>query len=77
MKHDKTKDLIHVQQVLGYADIKSTMIYINLVHALFNTSNDEFHVRTAGTIDEACKLAEVGFEHFDTIDGIHMYRKRK
>jgi hypothetical protein len=29
--------LTHVQQVLGHADIKSTMLYINLEKALFNT----------------------------------------
>jgi hypothetical protein len=77
MEYHKTKDVIHVQQVLGHADIKSTMIYINLEQALFNISNDEFHVKTARTVDEACKLAEVGFEHFDTIDDVHLYRKRK
>jgi len=47
--------------MLGHKDIKSTMIYINLEQALFNTSNDEFHVKTAKTAEEACKLAEVGF----------------
>ena len=61
----------------GYADIKSTMIYINLEQALFNIANDEFHVKTAKTVEEACKLAEVGFEHFDTINDVHLYRKRK
>ena len=77
MEYHKTKDIIHVQQVLGHRDIKSTMIYINLEQALFNISNDEFHVKTAKTVEEACKLAETGFEYFDTIESIHMYRKRK
>lgn len=77
MEYHKTKDIIHVQQVLGHRDIKSTMIYINLEQALFNISNDEFHVKTAKTVEEACKLAETGFEYFDTIDTIHIYRKRK
>jgi len=77
MEYHKTKDLIRVQQMLGHADIKSTMIYINLEEALFNIANDEFHVKTAKTVEEACKLAEVGFEHFDTIDNVHLYRKRK
>jgi len=78
MEYHKTKDTIHVQQMLGHRDIKSTMIYINLEQALFNTANDdEFHVKTAKTVEEACKLAEVGFEYFDAINGVHIYRKRK
>jgi integrase len=77
MEYHKTKDIIHVQQILGHRDIKSTMIYINLEQALFSVSSDEFHVKTAENADEACRLAEAGFEHFDTIDKIHIYRKRK
>ena len=76
-EYHKTRDIIHVQQILGHRDIKSTMIYINLEQALFNATNDEFHVKTAKTVEESCKLAEVGFEYFDTIEGVHVYRKRK
>lgn len=75
--YHKIRDVIHVQHMLGHKDIKSTMIYINLEQALFNASNDAFHVKTAKTAKEACKLAEVGFKHWDTIEGIHIYRKRK
>jgi integrase/recombinase XerD len=78
IEYHKTKDLIYVQQLLGHVDIKSTMVYITIEQGLFsNTSNDEFHVKTARTVEEACKLAEVGFEYFDTIEGIHIYRRRK
>ncbi len=35
-EYHKTRDLIHVQEVFGHADIKSTMAYINLEKALFN-----------------------------------------
>jgi len=77
MKYHKTKDILHVQQVLGHRDIKSTMIYIHLEHALFITSNDEFHVKTATTVTEACKLVEVGFEYITTMDKVQVYRKRK
>jgi integrase len=77
MEYHKTKDLLHVQQVLGHRDIKSTMIYIHLEHALFNTASDEFHVKTANTVAEACKLVEVGFEYVTTIDNVQVFRKRK
>jgi len=42
--YHKIRDVIHVQHMLGHKDIKSTMIYINLEQALFNASNDAFHV---------------------------------
>lgn len=76
MEYHKTKDLIHVQQLLGHTDIKSTMVYIAIDQALFDTSSD-VHVKVAESVEEACKLAEVGFEHWDTMDGRHIYRKRK
>jgi len=45
--------------------------------AMFQNNADGFHVKTAKTVEEACKLEELGFEYFDTIDGIYIYRKRK
>ena len=45
--------------------------------AVFHKLNEEFHVRTAKVVEEACKLVEVGFEYVDTVDGVHIYRKRK
>ncbi len=55
--------------------MKSTEMYMNLEQALFNVSCDKFHVKTAK--NKACKLAEVGFECFDTVENVHIYRKRK
>jgi hypothetical protein len=53
------------------------MVYVNLEQAVFTNTNDEFHVATAKTVEEACKLAQVGFEYFTTIDGVQIFRKRK
>jgi len=77
MEYHKTKDIIHVQQMLGHRDIKSTMLYINLEHGLFQSINDEFYVKTAKTVEEACKMVEVGFEYVTIIDGVQIFRKRK
>jgi hypothetical protein len=77
MEYHKTKDIIHVQKVLGHRDIKSTMIYITLENALFQNVTDEFHVKTAKTVEEACNLVEVGFEHVTIMDGVQIFRKRK
>ena len=76
-EYHKTKDIIHVQKVLGHRDIKSTMIYITLENALFQTTNEEFYVKTAKSVEEACKLVEVGFEYVTIYDGVQIFRKRK
>jgi hypothetical protein len=38
------------------------MIYINLEKACVQNADDEFHVKVAQNLDEACKLLEAGFE---------------
>ena len=77
MEYHKTRDILHVQQVLGHRDRRNTLIYINLEKALFQNADDEFHVKVAQNLDEACKLLEVGFEHVAEIDGAQVFRKRK
>ena len=77
MEYHKTKDIVHVQRLLGHKNIQNTLIYITIENALFTNANDEFHVRTAKTIEEACKLVEVGFEYVTEIDGVKIFRKRK
>jgi integrase len=77
MEYHKTHDIEHVQRLLGHRDIENTMIYINMEQLLFKTENDEFHVKTAESLDEACKLLEVGFEYVTDMDGKKLFRKRK
>jgi len=68
---------MHVKQTLRHKSIESTMIYINIEQAIFNETDEEFHVKVAGTLDEACKLLEVGFEYVTDMDGKNLFRKRK
>jgi len=77
MEYHKTRDILHVQQVLGHRDLRNTLIYINLEKALFQNAADESHVKVAQNLDEACKLLEVGFEYVTEIDGARVFRKRK
>lgn len=53
------------------------MLYINLEQAIFDEADDEFHVKVADTLDEACKLMEIGFEYVTDMDGKKLFRKRK
>jgi len=77
MEYHKTKDILHVKELLGHKNINNTLIYINLERAVFKTSNDEFTVRAVNTLEEACKLLEVGFEYVTDINGKKLFRKRK
>jgi integrase len=79
MEYHKTRDIIHVKEnILRHRSIENTMIYIHLEKAVFGTStNDEYHVKTAKTVEEACELAKVGFDYFTKIDDVQIFRKRK
>lgn len=77
MEYHKTHDPYHVKQILGHKSMKSTEIYINVEQAVFNEANDEFHVKVTGSLEEACKLLEVGFEYVLDMDGKKLFRKRK
>jgi len=78
MEYHKTKDVIHVQQLLGHRAIKSTMLYINIENAIYRHDKpEEFHVKVAHSLDEACQLLEAGFEYVTDMDGAKIFRKRK
>jgi len=38
---------------------------------------DDFHVKVADTVEEACKLIETGFEYATDMNGKKLFRKRK
>jgi len=73
IEYHKTKDLLHVMQLLGHRNIKNTLVYTQLV----NFENDDYHSATAKTVEEASKLVEAGFEYVCTYDNIMLFRKRK
>jgi integrase len=77
IEYHKTKDILHVERLLGHKNIQNTLIYVNIEQALFQNTNEEFHVATAKTVEEACRLIEVGFEYVTTMDGVQIFRKRK
>ena len=74
MEYHKTKDLLHVKALLGHKDLRTTLRYTQLLE---NLGNDEFHCKTASTIDEATQLIENGFEYVTEIDGTKLFKKRK
>jgi len=78
MEYHRTKDILHVKQLLGHKQIQNIMVYINLENAVFNDKrNDEFTVRVAKNVTEAGKLIESGFDYVTDMDGQKLFRKRK
>ena len=59
MEYHKTKDILHVMQMLGHRNIRNTLIYTQLV----DVKSDEYHSATAKTAEKASKLVEAGFEY--------------
>lgn len=73
MEYSKTKDILHVMQRLGHKRIENTLIYTQLVQF----ESDQYYSTTASSVEEAQKLAENGWEKWDVLNGVHIYRKRK
>jgi integrase len=74
MEYHKTKDLLYIKQLLGHKDLRTTLRYTQLLE---NLGNDEYHCKTAKTINEATLLIESGFEYVTEIEGIKLFKKRK
>jgi len=75
MEYHRTKDILHVKQLLGHRDINTTLIYIQLV----SFESNEFIPRRAKTKEEEDALIEAGFElvRYDRVNREAIYRKRK
>jgi integrase/recombinase XerD len=77
MEYHRTKDIIHVQKLLGHRSIDCTTVYISLENALFQNVSDDYVIKVAKTLEEACSLLEVGFEYVTDMEGAKLFRKRK
>lgn len=78
VEYHKTKDIIHVQQLLRHKNIKSTMLYISIEQAIYQEANDEFVSKAVETTEEAQQLIDVGFEYVCTTpENLMLFKKRK
>ena len=73
MKYHKTRDIVHVKEVLGHKSLNNTMLYTQLIS--FN--EEEFVASVANTEEEACKLIEAGFAFVCDFNGNKIFKKRK
>ncbi|MEM2936035.1 MAG: tyrosine-type recombinase/integrase [Candidatus Bathyarchaeia archaeon] len=74
MEYHKTKDILHVMNVLGHKEIKNTLLYTQLVKF---EGEDEYICKVARKPDEIQGLIEAGFEYILQKDGLAYFRKRK
>lgn len=74
MEYHKTKDILHVKQLLGHRNINSTMLYTQLIDF---DNPEEYTCRVANNLKEDQELIEAGFEYVTERDGLKIYRKRK
>ena len=72
-EYHRTRDILHVMELLGHRDIKTTLIYTQLV----NFEGDDYHVKASTTLEEDKELLKTGFEYVTERDGVKIYRKRK
>lgn len=73
MEYHKTRDILHVKEILGHKSLNSTMMYTQLIS--FN--DDEYTVAVAHSEEEVVKLAEAGFEYYCEYEKNKILRKRK
>jgi integrase len=73
MEYHRTKDILHVMQLVGHKNIRNTLVYTHLV----SWESDEFVSKLARTVKEAQELVDSGFDYVTTYDGKMIFRKRK
>ncbi len=73
MEYHKTRDILHVMQVLGHKSIRNKMMYTQLV----DFQEDDYVARIAHSETETCQLIEAGFEFVCDFGVNKVFRKRK
>jgi len=73
-EYHKTKDILHVMQVLGHKNIKNTLLYTQLLQV---EKDDQFICKVAKEPKEIQDLIEQGFEFVCSSDDFKFFRKRK
>jgi len=73
MLYHKTKDILYVKEQLGHRRLENTLVYTHLI----NFGDEEYIVRVAKTVKEACQLLEAGFKYVTEMEGARLFRKRK
>jgi integrase len=71
LAHYTNGNVMTVKKALRHRSVLSTMKYIGLLQF----KDEDYEVATATTVDEIKQLAQAGFQKFDELNGIHVFRK--
>ena len=74
-EYHKTKDLLHVQQILGHKNVKNTLLYIQL--ASVEEPESQFICKVAKEPKEIQDLIEQNFQFVCSQDGLAYFKKLK
>lgn len=77
MEYHRTKDPLHVKELLGHRKLDTTLLYIQVERTLFGDDSNEFTVKVAKTHEEVKELLEAGFEYVCEHDGLKFFRRRR
>ncbi|MGD8507151.1 MAG: site-specific integrase [Candidatus Bathyarchaeota archaeon] len=76
--YHQTRDILFVKNALGHKFVGNTMVYIDLEQAIYGgIQDDNFTVKVAINLSDACQLLEAGFEYVGNMHGHELFRKRK
>jgi hypothetical protein len=73
MEYHKTRDILHVMQILGHRSITNTLKYTQLI----NFKDDEYATKVAHSEQELCQLLEAGYEYVYDYNENKILRKHK
>jgi integrase len=74
----QTKDVKHVQYILGHKHSDTTDIYINLAQAQFLMDTEQWNTKVSHNLDEETQLINAGFALVRSInETTAIYKKRK
>jgi integrase len=76
IEYHRTKDILHVMQLLGHKSIKNTLLYVQLAEELFKEEQD-YISKVAKSENEICSLVEAGFEYVCEYEGHKIFKKKK
>jgi integrase len=72
-EYHRTRDILHVMQLLGHKSLKNTLVYTHLV----DLGGGEYTCKVTKNVDETKTLVEGGFEFVTDVEGMKLFRKRK
>jgi len=69
MEYHRTKDILHVMQLLGHKNIRNTLKYTQLV----NFQDDNYVCKVTRDPEKIKKLIEAGFQYVTEQDGLKFF----